>query len=288
MTVLDTEVARPALIGLRGIGLLHGLGDEVLLEVARACRFQRVHARQTVITRSDAEHDCCFVISGRLRVVALSPSGREISFRDATAGETIGEIAALDGRPRSATVVAQRESLLARIGAAEFKTLLRRHWPICERLLQHLARTARTLTERVYELTTLSVQQRLCAELLRLVMDQLDPAQPLASIDHLDPDNSARRIVRMRQAGTMQSAERRDREGASRAAGRVVLRPAPNHSELAMRISTLREQVVREMGELARQGLVRRESETDAAGAREREVLVIEDLRRLAERIEGP
>lgn len=245
--MVTADLDRPALSGLRGIALLQGLGDEVLAEVARVCRFQLVRARQTVMARADVEHDCCFVLSGRLRVVALSPGGREVSFRDAGAGETIGEMAALDGRPRSASVVALQESLLARIHPADLKALLRRHWPICERMLEHLARTARTLTERVYELSNLSVQQRLCAELLRSAM-------------------------------------------ASDGAGgeRVVLRPTPSHSELATRISSYREQVAREMAELARQGVIRRERNHGHTpdGEREREVIVIEDLRGLAERIE--
>ncbi len=131
--MVTTDLDRPApaaLTGLRSIALLEGLGDDVLAEVAQACRFQRVRARQTVMSRADVEHDCCFVLSGRLRVVALSPGGREVSFRDAAAGETIGEMAALDGRPRSATVVALQESLLARMRPADLKAMLRRHWPI--------------------------------------------------------------------------------------------------------------------------------------------------------------
>lgn len=168
--MIAAELDRPALIGLRGIAILQGLDDEVLQEVARACRFQRVRARQTVMSRADTDRDCCLVLSGRLRVVALSPSGREVSFRDAGAGETLGEMAALDGRPRSASVVALQESLLARISPADLQMLMRKHWPVCERLLQHLARAVRALTERVYELSTLGVQQRLCAELLRLAL----------------------------------------------------------------------------------------------------------------------
>jgi len=250
MVATDLEHTTPpaitALTGLRRVTLLHGVGDDVLLEVAQACRFQRVRARQTVISRADVEHDCSFVLGGRLRVVALSPGGREVSFRDLGVGETIGEMAALDGRPRSATVVALQESLLARLRPADLRALLRRHWPICERMLQHLASTARSLTDRVYELSTLSVQQRLCAELLRLAAS-----------------------------------------GEAAGGARVVLRPTPSHNDLATRISSYREQVAREMGELARQGLIQRMREHDAERDREREVIVIEDLRLLAERIEG-
>lgn len=171
-TMSGTSVERPALSlsGLRGIALLQGLDDEVLAEVAEACHFQLVRARQAVMSRADADRDCYLVLSGRLRVVALAPSGREVSFRDAVAGEMFGELAALDGLPRSATVLALQESLLATLRADQLNSLMRQHWQIGQRMLQHLARTTRMLTERVYELSTLSVQQRLCAELLRLAM----------------------------------------------------------------------------------------------------------------------
>jgi CRP/FNR family cyclic AMP-dependent transcriptional regulator len=228
-----TDAVRPAhaLLGLRGIALLRGCSDETLAEVAAACRFQRVRARQTVIARDDPDCDCFLVLSGHLRVVALSPGGRELSFRDALAGETIGELSALTGHARSATVLALQESLLGRLGAPDLKALMRRHWPIAERMLEHLADSARALTARVYEVSALTVQQRLCAELTRLAL-----AADAAAHD------------------------------------RVALHAPPTHHELAMRISSYREQVTREFAALARMRLV----------SRERGQIVIEDLPRLA------
>ena len=238
--MLTTDLERPALLGLRRTALLQGLDEAVLAEVAAACRFQLVRARQTVMSRADTDRDCCFVLSGRLRVVVLSPNGREVSVRDVAAGETIGEMAALDGHPRSATVLALEDALLARIAPAALKDLLRRHWPMCERLLQHLAHAARRLTERVYELSTLGVQQRLCAELLRHVQAHL-------------------------------------REGGATEPSPVPLLGLPSHKELAARIATSREQVTRELGELVRAGVL----------AHAGEHLLVQDVRRLAERIEG-
>ena len=205
---------------LRRVQLLEGLPREVLLDVAAGCRFKRYRARQQLIARDDVDRDCFLILSGRLRVIAWSPGGREVSFREVGAGESIGELSAIDGRPRSASVVALSETLVARLSPEALGELLRRHWPICERMLQRLAASARELTARVYELSTLGVQQRLCAELLRLGL-----AQP----------------------GPVASAE-----------GSLRLEPAPSHSELAARIGTVREQVTRELGDLERLGLVQR------------------------------
>ena len=109
---------------MRRVQLLEGLPREVLLDVAADCRFKRYRARQTVIDRDDVDRDCYLILAGRLRVIAWSPGGREVSFRDAGAGETIGELAAIDGRPPllllddvfSELDPARRSHLVQRIG----------------------------------------------------------------------------------------------------------------------------------------------------------------------------
>lgn len=159
-----------SLQSLRRVELLQGLSEEVLADVVQAGSFKRYRARQELFARDDVDRDCFVVLAGRLRAVAWSPSGREVSFRDVEAGQLIGEMAAIDGRPRSASVVALVDSLVLRLTPETLSDLLRRHWPVCERMLQHLAASARDMTARVYELSALGVQQRLCAELLRLVI----------------------------------------------------------------------------------------------------------------------
>lgn len=231
----ETLPPAPALQGLRQVHLLTGLSDAVLADVARSARFRRYRRGQTVVHPEDGARDLCLVSAGRVRIIMLSPGGREVRFRDIDAGGVFGEMSALDGRPRCVTVLALEDTLLACIGPAALETLLQHHWPVCERLLRGLAAALRDLTERVYALSALSVQQRLIAELLR-------QAQP----DDGDP-------------------------------GRARLAPAPRPTDLAATIGTSREQVSRELASLARDALVRRDSSA----------LWLDDVCRLAERLEG-
>jgi CRP/FNR family transcriptional regulator, cyclic AMP receptor protein len=164
----------PTLLGLRSIGLLAGLSDEILAEIAQAAQFKRYRRGQTIMTRETRERDLCLISAGRVRVIMLAPSGREVHFRDILAGGVFGEISALDGRPRCATVLAQEDTVVARLAPEALGPLLQRHWPMCERLLRGLAGALRDLTDRVYELSALSVQQRLIAELLRQAAPTLD------------------------------------------------------------------------------------------------------------------
>lgn len=150
-----------------------GLDEQSLKEVAASCRFQRSDAKHQVIAYQDDSADVFFIVSGKVRVVIHSLSGKEISYRDLEAGEMFGELAAIDGQQRSASVVAVAETLLIAMSAAAFRETIRRHPPVAEAVLERLTRLVRLYSQRLYEMRTLDVQSRIRAELLRLAEDSL-------------------------------------------------------------------------------------------------------------------
>jgi CRP/FNR family transcriptional regulator, cyclic AMP receptor protein len=155
-------------LGLRRIDLLQGLDTPRLDAIGRQCAWRPYQAGQRLAGREDGDRDLHFIIAGTVRVTTYSSGGRETSFRELTAGTSFGELAAIDGRPRSADVVALTPGLLASMPPAAFRELLREEWIVNERVLVRLADLARGLVDRVLELSTLSVQQRVCMELLRI------------------------------------------------------------------------------------------------------------------------
>jgi CRP/FNR family cyclic AMP-dependent transcriptional regulator len=166
MSVLPS--ARTALLGLRGVRLLEGLDNVALERLSGALDWRRFEAGQQVITRNAPDRDVYLVIAGKVQVVAFSASGRQITYREMGAGEHFGELAAIDGRARSADVIALEDSLLAIMGQATFHELLARHEALRERMLRGLVAFVREMTDRVFELSTLGVRNRVHAELLRL------------------------------------------------------------------------------------------------------------------------
>jgi CRP-like cAMP-binding protein len=123
-------------------------------------------------------------------VTTYSAGGRQVTFRDIGAGEYFGEVAAIDGERRSADVVALESTLVASMPAAVFWRLLREETAVAERILLRLARLVRGLSERVIDLSTLGVQNRIHGELLRLAREagaagntaRIDPAPKHAEI----------------------------------------------------------------------------------------------------------
>jgi len=165
---MNTSASPRSSLALRRIALLDGLGDECLARVAAECDWRQVEARTPLFTRASPGGEVYFLCSGRARITTYSTQGREVTFRDCEAGEHFGDLSAIDGQPRSADVVALEPSLLAVLSAPAFIAMLAREPAVAMRMMRNLTALVRRLTERVIDLSTLGVQTRLHAELLRL------------------------------------------------------------------------------------------------------------------------
>ncbi len=152
---------------LSGIPLLRSLDDAARLSLEQRCRWQRYGAHDEIIGRESDSRDVYFVISGRVRVVNHSLSGREIAFHEMDAGAYFGELAAIDGRPRSATVLALNDSLVASLSPDTFINLLHDHPEMAMEVLRELAQFVRVSTNRIMELSTLGAHNRVHSEILR-------------------------------------------------------------------------------------------------------------------------
>ncbi len=81
-----------------------------------------------VLMRQGEAGDAMYVLaSGRLRVSITGDDGHRRVVREITRGQVVGEMALITDAPRSATLVAVRDSVLARLARPAFDTLLRRH-----------------------------------------------------------------------------------------------------------------------------------------------------------------
>ena len=156
---------------LAKIAPFSGLDAGSLEAVAGACRFERYDARRQIIAYQDESADVFFVVSGVVRVVIHSVTGKEISYRDLEGGEMFGELAAIDGGERSASVVAVTETLLISMPESAFREAIRSHPSVADAVLKRLARLVRLYSQRLYEMRTLDVQSRIRAELVRLAED---------------------------------------------------------------------------------------------------------------------
>lgn len=167
-----------------------GVSAAGLAKVRLGARFLAVKPQQQIIVMGDKSDEVSILLGGLARVTLYSPDGRAVGFRRIEPGDLFGEFSAIDGRPRSASVEALEACQVARLPAPLFWQLMRQEPAFAGAVLWHLVELSRSLTERIYEFSTLAVNNRIHAELLRMVRHDLaqsgrpwiDPAPTHAEI----------------------------------------------------------------------------------------------------------
>lgn len=133
-------------------------------------------AGELIIAHGDTGRDVFFLLEGRARVTLFSEDGREIAYRDIVPGDIFGELASIDGKARSASIVALEQARAACLPATAFRDLVQTHPRLAWTLLEHLSTLLRRMTERVYQYSTLVVRERLILELVRRAEESGTPA----------------------------------------------------------------------------------------------------------------
>jgi len=167
---------------LSAITLLQGLDEDERRRLESRCHWRQCAPGETVLERGSESREVLFIVQGAVNVVDFSISGREIAYATLRAGDGFGELAAIDGQPRSASVVAVEKTLLAVLPSERFLDLLQENAGVTFRLLQRLANMVRSGDVRIMELSTLAATQRVYAELLRMAVP--DTAVPSLWVIH--------------------------------------------------------------------------------------------------------
>jgi CRP/FNR family transcriptional regulator, cyclic AMP receptor protein len=161
-------VAQASPAHLDGIDLFHPLSEEVRARLARQCAWRHFQPHEQIIDRASSSRDVCLIVQGKVRVVNYALSGREITFDDMATGGYLGELSAMDGQARSATVIALEETWVAFMGPGLFMQTVTASPEVAAMVMRRLAGMVRSATERIMDLSTLAAHNRVQAELLRL------------------------------------------------------------------------------------------------------------------------
>jgi|TARA_Y100000814_G_scaffold78775_1_gene51041 CRP/FNR family cyclic AMP-dependent transcriptional regulator len=154
---------------LKNIKLFEGLSADALSSIEQDCKWYQCNINEQLIDRHSTDLDLYFLVSGKARVVNYSLTGREVSFDDKGPGDYFGELGAIDGQPRSANVIALEDMLVARLSRSDFIELISQQPSITLKILHGLAKIVRISNNRIMDLSTVGANNRVHAEILRLV-----------------------------------------------------------------------------------------------------------------------
>jgi len=122
------------------------------------------------------------VLAGEVKISMLAADGREIVLSIMQEGDIFGEIALLDGHPRSADATAVTDCELMTIERRDFIPFLRSHPDLATQIIQILCSRLRHTNEKFQDVAFLNLPTRLAKTLLRLSADAENPAAPTVAI----------------------------------------------------------------------------------------------------------
>lgn len=172
----------------RAIGMLAMIKDfknlsaSDLSAIAQVCHWHRYDAGEAIVRYQDESDSVFFIIHGKVRINYNALSGKEVILGDLSLGEIFGELTAIDGKHRSASVIAQDNTLLASVSATDFLNQIYSNQQVAAAILLRLAGQIRELTRRVIESDTLKVPTRICSKLVHLAESQKTVGDNQASI----------------------------------------------------------------------------------------------------------
>ena len=158
-------------ITLRQISLFAGLSDAAVAALSLRVRLRSYRRGEILFHKDDPGSSLFLVKTGRIKISVFSSEGKEAVFNVHGAGDVFGELALLDGAPRSATATALEASRVLTLDRTSFVSFLHEQPDAALILLGDLAGRVRRLSAQVEDLMFLDIPGRLARTLLRLGED---------------------------------------------------------------------------------------------------------------------
>lgn len=151
---------------LKRVLLFAQLSDEMLVGLAPHVH-RRAFRRGTMIFHKDQAGDALYIVeSGRVRIFRPEEGGKELDIDQKGPGDVFGEMALLDGLPRSASVDTLEDTVTYTLSREEFQRALAASPPLATAVLAMLSRTLRHLMDYTETLVFLDVPARVARVLL--------------------------------------------------------------------------------------------------------------------------
>jgi CRP/FNR family cyclic AMP-dependent transcriptional regulator len=157
---------------LRNDPLFGQLGTDNLSRLASYAHTKSVSAGTRIFEKGDPGTSLFAVLRGTVRISNQSADGKDAVLNMISAGGIFGEIALLDGQPRTADAFAVSECELMQIDRRDFVPLVKANPEIALKLIEILCGRIRHTSEQVEDMTFLDLPGRLAKTLLWLTAQQ--------------------------------------------------------------------------------------------------------------------
>lgn len=188
---------------LSTVPLFRALDRSAVRGFAELTREQRFAKGTMIVTEGDASDALYVVRSGEVKVMLSGEDGREVILHVLGVGDHFGELALIDGRPRSAHVVSTQPSSLLVLRRADFRRQLEQNPQVAWGLMVELSRRLRQADGTIGSLVLLDVPGRVA----KVLLEHATPGEPATLVRPLTHQTIAQMIGASRETVSRAMAE---------------------------------------------------------------------------------
>ncbi|ALG67030.1 Crp/Fnr family transcriptional regulator [Beggiatoa leptomitoformis] len=190
-------------IMLREHALFRHLNKKLVERILSISSIRHLKKGEVLFVKDEAGDALYGVLAGRIRISNRSLEGQELILKIMEKSDIFGEIALLDGSPRTADAVASEDSQLLMIRHRDFTLLLQQEPMLALQMIRLLCERVRQSNEYIEDLTFLDISRRLAKHLLNASREgeKMDEGIRLPLLSH---DELAQRLGTTRTEVTKQ------------------------------------------------------------------------------------
>ncbi|MBV9691371.1 MAG: Crp/Fnr family transcriptional regulator [Ktedonobacteraceae bacterium] len=162
---METDNSTPY---FKQVSLFSDLSDEEVHELTTLARRRVFRSGEVIFHRDDPGQMLYIIKEGKVKICLNSPDGQEISLVVFGKGECFGELALLDGLPRSADAIAMERVECYTLQRSDFHNAIIKQPTIAIQVLAVLSKRLRSTDQQVEDLIFLDVYGRVAKKLLEL------------------------------------------------------------------------------------------------------------------------
>jgi CRP/FNR family transcriptional regulator, cyclic AMP receptor protein len=168
----DLDIMVPA---LSRVPLFAGLGREELVSLSTVVQTSRYFADEVILVEGQTGDAMYLLRNGAVKVTRSGGQGKEVVLAFLNQGQYFGELSVLDGRERSANVIALEDTEVYVIERSEFLGLIERNSALSIHLLKQLAGQIRAADQQIEYLALGDADSRVLLTLLRIAGEVGEP-----------------------------------------------------------------------------------------------------------------
>ncbi|WP_456399688.1 Crp/Fnr family transcriptional regulator [Persephonella sp.] len=146
---------------LKNSSLFEGFGDSFLNHIIPYMKILKYSKGREIVYQGEESSDLFIILKGKVRASIFDDEGNELVIDTFSDGDFVGELSLIDGKPRSASLIAETDVELAVLERRHFITILSKFPDLCLKIAENLVQRLRKADKFLESLAFLDVKERI-------------------------------------------------------------------------------------------------------------------------------